>query len=72
MKADIFPIKSLSFESGSKRLEPGEKNSGFHTLLKYSKMFLPLESLKDIYTSVNDQNFRYCCSVLEVCGLFEI
>ena len=30
LNADIAPIKSLHFESGSKHLEPGEKNSGLH------------------------------------------
>ena len=29
MNADIVPIKALYFETGSKRLEPGEKHSGF-------------------------------------------
>ena len=41
-------------------------------LLKYAKRFLPLESLKDIYTSIIDPNFRYCCAVWGVCGLTEI
>ena len=30
MNADIVAIKSLYFEAGSKRLEPGEKYSGLH------------------------------------------
>ena len=30
MNADIVPIKSLHFEAGSKRLEPGEKYSGLY------------------------------------------
>ena len=41
-------------------------------LLKYAKRFLPLESLKDIYTSIIDPHFRYCCAVWGVCGLTEI
>ena len=41
-------------------------------LLKYAKRFLPLESLKNIYTSIVDPQFRYCCSVWGVCGLTEI
>ena len=32
-------------------------------LLKYAKRPLPLESLKDIYTSIIDPHFRYCCTV---------
>ena len=34
LNADIVPIKSLYFEVGSKRLEPGEKYSGLYC--KYS------------------------------------
>ena len=30
LNADIVPIKSLSFESSSKRLQPGEENSGLY------------------------------------------
>ena len=30
LNADIVPIKSLYFESGYKRLEPGEKYGGFY------------------------------------------
>ena len=40
-------------------------------LLKYAKRILPLESLKNIYTSIVDPHFRYCCSVWGVCGLTE-
>ena len=41
-------------------------------LLKYAKRFLPLESLKYIYTSIIDPHFRYYCAVWGVCGLTEI
>ena len=41
-------------------------------LLKCAKRFLPLESPKDIYASIIDPNFGYCCAVWRVCGLIEI
>ena len=41
-------------------------------LLKCAKRFLPLESPKDIYASIIDPNFGYCCAVWRFCGLIEI
>ena len=40
--------------------------------MKYAKRFLPLESLKNLYTGLVDPHFRYCCAVYCVCGLGEI
>ena len=40
--------------------------------IKCAKRFLPLESLKNLYTGLVDPHFRYCCAVWGVCGLAEI
>ena len=41
-------------------------------MLKYAKRYLPFHALKNLYTSVIDPSFRYCCSVWGVCGAAEI
>ena len=41
-------------------------------LIKYAKRFLPLDSLKSLYTGLVDPHFRYCFAVWGVCGLGEI
>ena len=41
-------------------------------LLKYAKRFLPQNSLKTLYTSIDEPHFRYCCAVLGCCGITEI
>ena len=40
--------------------------------LKHAKSFLPKETLKTMYTSIVEPNFRYCCSVWGFCDLTEI
>ena len=42
------------------------------SMLKYAKRYLPFHALKNLYTSVIDPSFRYCCSVWGVCGAAEI
>ena len=37
-------------------------------MLKYAKKYLPLEIVKNIYTSIVDPHFRNCCSVWGCCG----
>ena len=41
-------------------------------LTKYAKRFLPLDSLKNLYTGLVDPHLCYCCAVWGVCGLGEI
>ena len=40
--------------------------------LKYAKSFLPMASLKTLYTGIVVPHFRYCCSVWGCCGSMEI
>ena len=41
-------------------------------MLQYAKRYLPFHALKNLYTSVIDPSFRFCCSVWGVCGAAEI
>ena len=52
--------------------EVSKKISRSLGLIKYAKRFLPLDSLKNLYTGLVDPHFRYCCAVWGVCGLGEI
>ena len=47
MNADIVYIKSLYFESGSKRLEPGEEYCGLH-----SKFSIPNGRISSHFDSI--------------------
>ena len=40
--------------------------------LKHAKSFLPLETLKILYTGIVEPHFRYCCSVWGCAGTTEI
>ena len=37
--------------------------------LKHAKKYLPMETLKTLYTSIVEPHFRYCCSVWGCCGV---
>ena len=52
--------------------ETSKKISRSLGMLKYAKRYLPFHALKNLYTSVIDPSFRYCCSVWGVCGAAEI
>ena len=52
--------------------EVSKKISRSLGLITYAKRFLPLESLKNLYTGLVDPHFCYCCAVYCVCGLGEI
>ena len=52
--------------------EVSKKTSRSLGLITYAKRFLPLESLKNLYTGLVDPHFRYCCALWGVCGLREI
>ena len=41
-------------------------------VLKHAKSFLPMTSLKTLYTSILEPHFRYCCSVWGCAGSTEI
>ena len=40
--------------------------------LRHPKSFLPMESLKTLYTGIAEPHFRYCCSVWGCAGSTEI
>ena len=40
--------------------------------LRHAKSFLPMESLKTLYTGIVEPHFRYCCSVWGCAGSTEI
>ena len=46
-----------------------KRPSGF---LKHARNFLPLDTLKTLYTGVIEPHFRYCCSVWGYCGKTEL
>ena len=52
--------------------EVSKKISRSLGLIKYAKRFLPLDSLKNLYTGLVDPHFHYCCAAWGVCGLAEI
>ena len=37
-------------------------------MLKYAKKYLPLDTLKNMYTSIAEPHFGNCCSVWGCCG----
>ena len=37
-------------------------------MLKYAKKYIPLETVKNMYTSIVEPHFRNCCSVWGCCG----
>ena len=37
-------------------------------MLKYAKKYLPLDTVKNMYTSIVEPHFRNCCSVWSCCG----
>ena len=37
-------------------------------MMKYAKKYLPLEIVKNMYTSIIEPHFRNCCSVQGCCG----
>ena len=42
------------------------------SVLKHAKKYLPIEVLKNLYTSIVEPHFRYCCSVWGCCGITQI
>ena len=52
--------------------EVSKKISRSLGLIKYAKRFLPLESLKNLYTDLVDPHFRYYCAVWGVCEIQEL
>ena len=40
--------------------------------LKYSKRYLPIATVKTLYTSIVEPHFQYCCSVWGCCSAAEI
>ena len=37
-------------------------------MLKYAKKYLPLDTVKNMHTSIVEPHFRNCCSVWGCCG----
>ena len=44
------------------------KVSGVIGFLRHAKFFLPMASLKTLYTGIVEHHFRYCCSVWDLAG----
>ena len=66
----VYIDKSLDWKKHIQEIS--KKISRSLGVIKYCKRFLPFDTLKYLYNSIVDPNFRYCCQVWSVAGASEI